>query len=335
MGESKTWGIHGGRLGEVDSLFRQNSVVAIGWAPVGDLSALKTRDQFKDRYAKIYRDAKPGSIPTSAGQLFRFVHEAKEGDFIVYPSRQTRRIWIGRIVGPYIFKPDSNTNYPNQRLVEWLKDLPRTHFSQGALYEIGSAMSFFLVKTYAEEFLGSISAPETPTAIATSSDITVGIVSEEIEQSTADFIIKTLSRDLKGIPLEEFVVHLMNRMGYRARRTAANTPSVDIVAHKDELGFEPPVIKVQVKSGDGKVSDRDVSALYGKLSPGEHGLFMALGEFTEEAKRFANSKSNLRLVDGVELVDLILRHYENFDSRFKGILPLKQVYIPEPIEEGE
>jgi restriction system protein len=41
------------------------------------------------------------------------------------------------------------------------------------------------------------------------------------------------------------------------------------------------------------------------------------------------------LVDGDELVDLILQHYEQFDSRYKGLLPLRQVYVPEPLEEAE
>jgi predicted Mrr-cat superfamily restriction endonuclease len=30
---------------------------------------------------------------------------------------------------------------------------------------------------------------------------------------------------------------------------------IDIVAHKDELGFEPPIIKVQVKSSEGSIGD--------------------------------------------------------------------------------
>ena len=42
-------------------------------------------------------------------------------------------------------------------------------------------------------------------------------------------------------------------------------------------------------------------------------------------------KSNLRLIDGDALVDLILAHYEAFDSRYKGTLPLKRVYVPEAV----
>jgi restriction system protein len=41
------------------------------------------------------------------------------------------------------------------------------------------------------------------------------------------------------------------------------------------------------------------------------------------------------LIDGSDLVDLILEHYEAFDSRYKGLVPLKRVYVPETLEESD
>ena len=84
--------------------------------------------------------------------LFRFVHEVQIGDYIVYPSKVDRTINLGIVEGEYAYCPEA-TEYVQQRAVKWIKKLPRTAFSQGALYEIGSAMSFFMVKNYAEEFL--------------------------------------------------------------------------------------------------------------------------------------------------------------------------------------
>jgi restriction system protein len=75
-----------------------------------------------------------------------------------------------------------------------------------------------------------------------------------------------------------------------------------------------------------------VSALYGKLSNGEYGLFVTLGTFTPPSRNFEQSKSNLRLIDGAELVQLIFQHYEHFDARHKGLLPLRRVYVPEALE---
>lgn len=58
---------------------------------------------------------------------------------------------------------------------------------------------------------------------------------------------------------------------------------MDIVAHKDELGFVPPIVKVQVKSTTGSIGDPVVSALYGKVGAGEYGLLVTLGTFTTQA----------------------------------------------------
>lgn len=336
--EATIWGIHAGKTGDSDLLFFKSNVVGVGWAKIGDLSKIKPdREAFKAKVAEAYPDAKPGAIPTNAGQLYRFVHEMKPGDIVLYPSRRDRQIHFARVEGPYRYEPRKDARqdegYPHPRSVKWVLAMPRTQFSQGALYELGSAMSLFQIKTYAEEFLsaleGKVIAPPAR------EDPSASEVAEDIEETTRDFILKRLAQELKGHPLAEFVAHVLQAMGYRTRISPEGPDSgIDVIAHKDELGFEPPIVKVQVKSGEGSIGDPVVSALYGKVSAGEFGLLVTLGTFTNQARNFARSKSNLRLIDGEELVSLIYQHYEQFDSRYKGLLPLKRVYVPQPIEEG-
>ncbi len=124
-------------------------------------------------------------------------------------------------------------------------------------------MSLFLIRNYADEFLRLIDG-ELPPTQSTSRDEFVAEVTKDIEENTRDFVLKRLAKDLKGLPLESFVAHLLECMGYHARVTRRNEPSVDLIAHKDHLGIEPPIIKVQVKSSDDVVADRDVSALVRK-----------------------------------------------------------------------
>jgi restriction system protein len=332
--EQTAWGIHAGRTGDAHSLFLNKGCVAVGWNRMGDLSKIRPdREAFKARVAEVYPGMKEGAVPGSAGQMFRFVYEMKEGDIVIYPSKLDRQIHLGRVDGPYRYDPTTAPGYPDTRPVKWLKSLPRTHFTQGALHEVGSAMSFFQVKTYADEYLaalrGGVAAPPVET------DETVAQVSEEIEETTNDSILKRLSQELKGHPLSDFVGHLLNCMGYRTRISPPGPDGgIDIIAHKDELGFEPPIVKVQVKSTDGSIGDPVVSTLYGKVSAGEFGLFVTLGTFTNQAKAFARGKSNLRLIDGQELVGLILQHYDQFESRYKGLLPLKRVWVPEALADS-
>jgi len=329
--DASVWGIHAGKTGDADSLFLKQGVIAIGWARMQNLSDLPAdREAFKQRYKSAYPDAKPGGIATVSGVPYRFLHEMKPGDLVAYPSKQDKHIHIGRITGPYVYDPSNEASYPHRRKVQWLAHVPRLKFSQGALYEIGSALSLFQIKNYSDEFRAAAGGSIAPVAVE--EDVSVAVVAEDIEESTRDFILKRLSRDLKGLPLEPFVVHLLQCMGYHARLTRKNEPGVDVIAHKDLLGIEPPIIKVQVKSGDGTATDKDVSALYGKLSVGEYGLFITLGGFSPASRNFEQGKTNLRLIDGDEFVSLILNHYEDFDTQHKGLLPLRRVYVPHTIE---
>jgi len=332
MEEKIIWGIHAGKAGDAENLFVKKNVIALGWNEFGTLDGFHTRDDFKNKYSNVYRSASRSSIATSAGQLFRFVHEVNKGDLVVYPVKRSRQIYIGEINGEYEYKPDVDENYPNQRSVRWLKNIQRTQFSQGALYEMGSAMTLFQIKNYADEVYAILEGDK---ELAQPIDETISFLAADIENQTRDFILKQLERNLKGLPLEEFIKNLLESMGFQVRLVRTNEPSVDIIAHKDELGFEPPIIKVQVKSSSGKISDKDVSALYGKVDKQEFGLMITLGEFSPPAWTFANGKSNLRLIDGDELVDLILEHYDGLDTKYKGILPLKKVFIPQAIDAEE
>lgn len=259
----------------------------------------------------------------------------KLGDWVVYPSKRDRQIHLGCVEGDYRYDPITEPSYPNVRAVKWQRVIPRTQFSQGALYEIGAAMSLFLVKNYADEYRAAMEG-KTTSITSVAQDESVAVVAEDIEETTRDFVLKRLAQELKGHPFADFVAHLLNIMGYHTRVSPAGPDGgIDIVAHKDELGFEPPIIKVQVKSSEGSIGVPEVSALYGNVGASEFGLLVMLGVFTAQAKNFAKSKSNLRLIDGDELVKLVFQHYDQFDSRYKGLLPLRRVYVPEGIESND
>jgi restriction system protein len=336
MGET-IWGIHGGRSGDAGTLFLKSNVVAIGWAKLGDLSKLgSTRDAFKQAVAKAWPEKKAGAVPNNAGQLFRFVYEIKPGDIVVFPSKWDRTIHVGRVEGPYRYDPGPMEAYPNLRSVKWLKHVPRSSLSQGALYELGSALSLFQVKNYGDEILALLEIKSEPRPVPPKQDETVAEITKDIDDSTRDFIIKTLAQQTKGHPFAHFVAHLLGTMGYHTRVSPEGSDGgVDIVAHRDDLGFEPPIIKVQCKSSEGKVGDPEVSALYGKVGDDEHALFITLGYYSPQARADARARTHLRLIDGNELVDLVLAHYEKFDTKHKTLLPLRRVYVPDVAEEED
>lgn len=324
--EKRVWGIHTMN----DSLFLHEEVIAIGLKEMGDLKLIEgNREAFKKFFCKTYPDAKKGSIANSAGMLYRFVYEIQVGDFIVFPSKIDRQINIGVVEGDYTYNPDA-TEYVQQRKVKWLKHFPRTAFSQGALYEVGSAMSFFMVRVYADEYLSALDKNFKQTALSmeNSEDESVAATAEEIVESTKDFILKELSKHLKGYDLEEFVADLLRAMGYRTSVSNHGGDSgIDITAYKDEL---PPRILVQVKSQDGDIIETTIQSLKGAMREGDYGLFVTLSNYTKNAQKYLASVPIIRGINGKELVDLILKYYDQLSEKYKKMIPLKMVYIPVP-----
>ena len=277
-------------------------------------------------------NSSPGNDVWGVNQLFRFLHEMEQGHLVVYPSKIDKQIHIGRVTGGYQFRPDRLGRYPQTRPVEWKAHVPRTTFSQGALYESGSALTLFQIQNYAEEFIAAYEGREYSLDIE--DDESVSLVAEEIEQTTRDFVRKRIDAELKGHALESFVANLLEVMGYHTTVTRQSSDGgIDVIAHRDELGIQPPIIKVQVKGTAGTVGIADVSSLYGTVDQSEVGLFVTMGGFSNDAGNFANSRTNLRLIDGEELIDLALRNYEALESRYQAIVPLKRVFIPEAVEE--
>ena len=184
--DKKMWGIHT----QDEALFLKMNKIAIGWRQMGDLSKIPpSREDFKTKYFETFPDAKKGSVPTSSGMLYRFCYEVQIGDYVVYPSKSDRMINIGEVTGDYVYDPEQ-PEYVQVRSVKWLRHFPRMAFSQGALYEIGSAMSFFTVKNYADEFLAALDKGFKNKSAVDDEDETVGATADEIIESTKDFILK-------------------------------------------------------------------------------------------------------------------------------------------------
>lgn len=327
--DKKVWGIHT----QNDSLFLNKDLIAIGWRDFGDLSKVEeSRDAFKAHYIEAYPDAKKGQIANGAGMLYRFLHEVQIGDYVVFPSKTDRKINIGTIDGDHYFE-DSDGEYVQRRKVKWLKHIPRLNFSQGALYEVGSAMSFFSVKNYADEFLSALDKDFKKSVTSDDAeDESVGATAEDIVESTKDFILKELSRQMKGYDLEAFVADLLRAMGYRTTVSPQGGDSgIDITAYKDEL---PPRILVQVKSQDSDIKETTIQSLKGAMREGDYGLFVTLSNYTKNAQKYLDSTPIIRGINGTELVDLILKYYEDLSEKYRKMIPLKMVYIPVPKDEN-
>ena len=329
MAEQIIWGIH--MSPDHGHAPIEKGYIAIGWKDLGNLSKIDPeRDAFKTAYSLAYPTVELATVRIAAGVNFRFAVKMKKGDVVIYPSKTDRMVNIGKIDSDYIYVPNDPFGCPQQRKVKWLRHIHRTSFSQSALNEIGSAVTLFSVSNNSDEFLAALEGQEfiADTAI----DNTAEAVSEQVETSTEDFIIKRLKNAQSPYEFENFVAHLLRCMGYYARVTkASGDGGIDIIAHRDELGFEPPVIKVQCKQILSTIGRPEVQKLFGAIDQSEKGLFVTLGAYSSDARVFEQTKPNLRLIDASALIELIYEHYHKFEPKYQILLPLRHSYIPGPL----
>ena len=313
------WGIHNTNN---ESMLLNEKVIALGWTKMGDLRKIKQdKDAYYKLYSKVYPESSKQSVANSASQLFRFVNEAKINDYVIYPTKFNRMINIGKIEGEYFFN-EKEQEYNQQRKVKWIKSFPRNKFSQGALYEVGSFLSFFKIKHYSDEFINAL---ENKNIILDQDDSDI-VTSETIEETTKDFVLKELNKNYKGYDLENVVADLLNAMGYRTKLSKHGGDSGrDIIAYKDEL---PPRIVVQVKSQDGNITESTIQSLKGAMDEWDYGLFVTLSDYTQNAKKYLEKHSIIKSLNGSEFVDLILKYYDDMSDKFKDTIKLKKVYIP-------
>ena len=329
------WGIHIDKSVGLTPI--EQNYIGIGWSELGDLSKLPpNRDAFKAALKANQPNATDASVRAQSSPLFRFTHEMQIGDYVIYPSKTDRMIYVGIIQSDYEYQSNlEDDEYKNRRKIEWItpNGIPRNSFSQATLNELGAFISIFSIKPHtANEILGSLGLsdfeqenidllPNIEESDENQDDeVATKVITETTKTSTEDFIIRKLHQNLNGYQFEEFVAHLLECMGYVARITQkSGDGGVDIIAHKDILGFEPPIIKVQCKKTLTSNGLPEINQLLGTLGDEEYALFVNLGSYTIQARNKATNKSKLRLIDGKEIINLI----------YRSLIPLKKIFIPD------
>lgn len=328
------WGIHNDVFSA--ELVEQN-FISVGW-DVPDLRTIgDDQAAMKEAVARAYPNDKPGAIPVWAGVLRRFAFEMAEGDIVIAPYRPDSTLNFGVVTGPYRYQPGER--HPHRRSVKWTRlGVARSVFPQPALYEIGSAVTLFQVRRNADVFQRFLTDPEDAHDLPiepapTEAEESRATLEDEpnadrIQQHTTDFIASVLLKDLSHEEFEHFTADLLRALGYEARVTPYTADGgVDVIAHKDPLGLEPPIIKVQCKHTTGTQSRPDVQRLIGTLATGEVGLFVTLGTYSKDAFDLERERQNLRLYSGADITSLTLANYDRLPSRWRALMPLRSVLV--------
>ena len=325
------WGIHNDQS-SLDLV--AGGFVSIGWEELGDVQTIaKDREALKLRIAETYPTAKPGAIPVWAGVLTRFISDMKAGDYVISPRKADRTLNFGIVDSDFYVETGAEL-HANRRRVKWLHvGIPRDTFPKSALNEIGSALTLFRVKKHTADFLPYFTKAAPGPVPTPHEDSEVDLAenepnAERVDTYSRDFVVDIL-RHMDAFRFEHFIAGLLTALGYRASATVAvGDGGIDVIASRDPLALEPPIIKVQCKRTISTIGAPDVQKLAGALAHGgsELGLFVTLGPYSNDALHIERTRQDLRLINGTQLVDLIFEHYEGLDAEWKRLLPLRRVY---------
>lgn len=324
------WVVRAGQGSEIIDEVREQGVVAIGWAEMGDCSQYKTRQDFREAYERAYpEDTNPHRIGGQAGQVYRFVREVAVGDIVLCPNSPAREVLIGEVSGDYQYDSERIEGYVHLRSVEWRKSVSRDDMMAELRRKSSGDLTVFTVQGVDTEVQRLLEGG--PLEEDESED---GRRFYEETRAEAEELIWDVIAGIDWQDFQDLVAALLRAMGFR---TTVSPPGPDggkdIVAHPDALGFEQPRIKVQVKHTKASVGAPDIRNFRAVLAPAEKGLFVSTGGFARGAEIEPDRAGpQLTLMDRDQFVDLLTEYYEKLEPEYQAMVPLKKVYVPIKVE---
>lgn len=330
------WMVRAGEAGFRFEDFKSGSYVSIGWPEMGDLSGLKSREDFAAAVSRTYPAMRKAQAAASTGQPFRFAREIKVGDTVVTYDRSERTYLVGDVRAEYEYSPSVSNEQPNIRRVQWRGQVARDDLSVTSRNSLGAIATLFQIPTEVaaeiEQLLNGANpavAPGTRMPLDGNADEQVNDLYRDVQGKGFEFI-KDKVNLLDWEEMQELVAGLLRAMGYKTRISPSGSDrGKDIVASPDGLGFEDPRIVVEVKHRNSTMGSQDIRSFLGGRHENDKGLYVSTGGFTKDARYEAErGRIPVTLMDLDDLVKALLEHYEKMDMDMRRLIPLRKVYWP-------
>lgn len=325
---TKWWMIRAGDHNELIPVWKDKGIASIGWPKLGNPKQYRTKDEMTVKANTVFAESKPNSRNSWVSQVWRFSREIKKGDQVITYYREKREYMVGTVLEPHFYDESvGDPAYPNNIKVDWEEiTVERDLLSQAAKNSLGSVLTVFRVDEWGNEIENLIEHPfSTPEPIDETEEDE--IIEDLVGKATV--MIQDKVDKLDPWQMQELVGGLLRAMEYNVQVSPKGPDGgVDVLAYKDAFGFEKPIIKVQVKHRKSSAGAPEIQQLLGANPIDANSLFVSTGGFTSHAEAVAKHNS-VRLVDLEELVELVMKWYENMPTDVRALLPLKKMYVPE------
>lgn len=331
------WMVRAGSDGGREDFALESGIAVIGWSEAPALSQFPTREALSEYLRTVYPDEGENTTAHWARQMWTFAKRIQTDDIVALPLKSQPAVAFGRVTGPYQHRPTNPPGANHTLPVKWLRtDVPRSALDQDILYSLGAYMTVCQIqRNRAEARVRALldNRPVPPRVAAEEGD-----EDEPDTQPTRldlagygkDLIRERISQRFKAAGFERLIEHLLVAQGYTTEHTPAGADGgADIVAGRGPMGFDPPRIAVQVKSGDAPEGESAIRELQGVLKRfgATQGLFVSWAGFkTTVTRRKRELFFDIRLWDADDVINALLEHYDKLPDEVRAEVPIMRVW---------
>jgi restriction system protein len=307
-------------FGSYASQFTEHGYVAIGWLEGQDLSALVSREQIYPLYKQAHpKDTSAIVIGQQVGQIARFLLEIAAGDVVITPDANTELLRHG-VVAPdpsYFYVPnDAACPYPHRRKVTWAAEpILRSGLSVPLQNTLRSSLTVFGV-SQTEEVLKAVGlGHKAPAPTATPYNPYHAVLTQVLTLDDKEF--------------EILVAHLLTALGFEGSEVTGKSGDggVDAIGELNVANLAKVKVFVQAKRFKlgTKIQAKTVRELRQAIPFGGQGAFITTADFQDKAFGVALEMGfpRIGLINGNQLVDLLVEHWDDIPAEFQKRLGLK------------
>jgi hypothetical protein len=300
--------------------FVDGGYIGIGWLRHFDISHVRTRDELYP----IYKQAHPDDtsklvIGQQVGQIARFLLEIKPGDYVITPAADSEKLHYGVVCDDpsHYFepRPTDGCPYTQRRKVAWAKQtLSRGEFSVPFQNSIRSSLTVFSVSRQ-EEFLAAVGEAVQQRATPEAYDPYAVVLNRILELDAGEF--------------EVLVGHLLTALGFEGSEVTGKPGDGGVDATGELNVFNLAKVKVFVQAKryaiGTKITASTVKNLRQAIPFGGQGAFITTASYQPAAADVALEPGfpRIGLINGHQLVDLLVEHWNDIPEEFRERLGLK------------
>jgi restriction system protein len=292
----------------------------IGWGKVGpELGTAQSREELYPIVRAAYSDVKsPIVIGNNVGQIARFLFDIKPGDWVITPAADTEWLHYGQVPAdsPHFYADATDgCPYRHRRRIQWAgKRLERGELSVPLQNSIRSMLTVFGI-SQAPEFLSAIGKATPREKPPAAYDPYRAVLEQILELDASEF--------------EILVGHLLTALGFEGSEVTGKSGDggVDATGELNVANLAKVKVFVQAKRYKlgSTVSASVVRQLRQAIPFGGQGAFITTADYQKSAAEVALEPGfpRIGLINGHQLVDLLVEHWSDIPSEFRDLLGLK------------